>query len=110
MSWFALTTGSVSGATNAITFSTDLLGDVMELGQICYRAIGVEMQGDAEGNVTVNGCYFSQFYSGPVCDVISALDDGIFSGLLGGGRLAFSERITEGRPYCRAELQRERTL
>ena len=89
-------------------FGVDTMADVMELGQICYHAIGVEIQGDAHGNVTVRGCYFSQFYSGPVCDLISALDDGVFSGLLGGGRLAFSERITEGRRYCRAELQKER--
>ncbi len=90
--------------------AVDTMSDVMELGQICYHAIGVEIQGDAQGHVTVNECYFSQFYSSPVCDVISALDDGVFSGLLGGGRLAFSERITEGRPYCRAVLQKERIV
>jgi hypothetical protein len=77
----------------------------MELGQILYRAIGVEVQGDEQGNVTVSRCYFSRFYSGPVCDLISALDDGVFSGLSGGGRLVFSERITEGGVCCRAELK-----
>jgi hypothetical protein len=83
----------------------DTMEEVMELGQILYRAIGVEIEGDTRGDVTVKGCYFSQFYSGPVCDLISALDDGVFSGLSGGGRLAFSERLTEGRECCRAKLQ-----
>ncbi len=83
----------------------DEMDEVMEIGQILYRAIGVEIEGDAQGNVTVNRCYFSQFYSGRVCDLISALDDGVFSGLSEGGRLAFSERLTEGRPFCRARLQ-----
>ena len=83
----------------------DEMDEVMELGQILYRAIGVEIQGDAQGDVTVNRCYFSQFYSGRVCDLISALDDGVFSGLSGGGRLAFSQRLTEGRECCRAKLQ-----
>lgn len=83
----------------------DTMAEVMALGQILYRAIGVEIQGDSQGNVTVNRCYFSQFYSGSVCDLISALDDGVFSGLSGGGRLAFSERITEGSACCRAKLQ-----
>jgi hypothetical protein len=83
----------------------DTMEEVMELGQILYRAIGVEIEGDAQGDVTVSRCYFSQFYSGPVCDLISALDDGVFSGLSGGGRLAFSERLTEGRERCRAKLQ-----
>lgn len=86
-------------------FAVDTMEEVMELGQILYRAIGVEIQGDTQGDVTVKRCYFSQFYSGPVCDLISALDDGVFSGLSGGGRLAFSERLTEGRDCCRAKLQ-----
>jgi hypothetical protein len=86
-------------------FGVDTMPEVMELGQILYRAIGVEIQGDSQGNVTVKRCYFSQFYSGPVCDLISALDDGVFSGLSGGGRLTFSERLTEGRQCCRAKLE-----
>jgi len=85
-------------------FSVDTMEEVMELGQILYRAIGVEIQGDIQGDVTVRRCYFSQFYSGPVCDLISALDDGVFSGLSGGGRLVFSERLTEGNECCKAKL------
>jgi hypothetical protein len=86
-------------------FGVDRMEEVMELGQILYRAIGVEIQGEPQGDVTVKRCYFSQFYSGPVCDLISALDDGVFSGLSGGGRLVFSERLTEGRECCRAKLE-----
>jgi hypothetical protein len=82
----------------------DSVEEVMELGQILYRVIGVEIEGDAQGDVTVQRCYFSQFYSGRVCDLISALDDGVFSGLSGGGRLAFTERLTEGKAHCRAKL------
>src|SRR5512143_1376702 len=85
-------------------FAIDEVEEVMELGQILYRAIGVDFEGDIQGDVTVRRCYFSQFYSGPVCDLISALDGGVFSGLSGGGRLAFSERITEGKEFCRAKL------
>jgi hypothetical protein len=86
-------------------FGVDTMEEVMELGQILYRAIGVEIQGDTQGDVIVRRCYFSQFYSSPICDLISALDDGVFSGLSGGGRLAFSERITEGCECCRATLE-----
>jgi hypothetical protein len=86
-------------------FGVDTVEEVMELGQILYRAIGVEIQGDTQGDVIVKRCYFSQFYSAPVCDLISALDDGVFSGLSGGGRLTFSERLTEGSEYCRARLR-----
>lgn len=85
-------------------FDVHTIEEAMELAQILYRAIGVEIAGDAQGSITVSRCYFSQFYSVPVCDLISALDDGILSGLSGGGRLIFSERITEGCPCCKARL------
>jgi hypothetical protein len=88
-------------------FGVDSMEEVMELGQILYRAIGVDIQWDTQGKVIVKNCYFSQFYSGPVCDLISALDDGVFSGLSGGGRLVFSMRLTEGMEFCRAKLQKE---
>ncbi len=86
-------------------FGIDEVGDVMEIGQILYQAIGVDFQGDSQGEVTVKRCYFSQFYSAAACDLISALDDGVFAGLSGGGRLAFSQRITEGENYCKANLK-----
>lgn len=86
-------------------FGLETMAEVMALGQILYRAIGVEMEGDSQGNVCVQRCYFSHFYSGPVCDLISALDEGIFSGLSGGARLTFSQRLTEGGACCRAQLQ-----
>ncbi len=92
------------GARLREQFGINKMEDVMEIGQILYRAIGVEIQGDTQGDVTVSRCYFSQFYSGPVCDLISALDDGVFSGLTGGGRLAFSQRLTEGGECCRARI------
>jgi hypothetical protein len=90
-------------------FAVDTMEEVMALGEILYRAIGVEIRGEcpssAWGEVTVSRCYFSELYTGPVCDLISALDDGVFSGLSGGGRLTFSERLTEGAACCRASLQ-----
>ncbi|MCL4562085.1 MAG: hypothetical protein M1281_15925 [Chloroflexi bacterium] len=85
-------------------FGVDTMEEVMDLGQILYRAIGVEIQGNHQGDITVKRCYFSQFYSGPLCDLVSAFDDGVFSGLSGGGRLTFSERLTEGGESCRAKL------
>jgi hypothetical protein len=88
-------------------FSVDSMLEVMELGRLLYQAIGVEIEGDPAGNVTVTRCYFSQFYTAPVCDLISALDDGVLSGLSGGGRLVFSERMTEQpapEARCRAKL------
>lgn len=78
--------------------------EAVEAGRILYRAIEIDLQGDARGNLTIRRCYFSQYYSCQVCGLISALDDGLFAGLSGGGRLSFSQRLTDGSPCCRARL------
>lgn len=74
-----------------------------------YRCIGIELNGECPGNVTVCRCYFSEFYTPEMCRVMSAMDRGIFAGLFGGGELRFTSRITEGCPCCRASFTREET-
>lgn len=76
--------------------------DVMDLCRLLYKNIGIELEGSLPGEITMKSCYFSAFYSGVVCQFISALDEGIIAGLLGGGKLQFEQRLTEGRPCCRA--------
>jgi hypothetical protein len=78
--------------------------EVMDLSRILYRVLDIELQGDGLGNVTFSRCFFSRFYSYPVCQVMSAMDGGLFAGLSGGRQLVFSARITEGQTCCRAHL------
>jgi hypothetical protein len=78
--------------------------DVLDLGRVLYRAIGIDLRGDAGGEVTIGRCFFSDHYTSGVCRVVSALDDGLFAGLSGGGRLVFRQRITEGYDCCKARL------
>ena len=85
-------------------FGIETTEEVMRMGKTLYNVIGVDIYGDEHGEVTVKRCFFSQYYSSPVCTMISCLDDGLFSGLSDGRRLAFSERITEGGECCRAKL------
>ncbi|MBN1933819.1 MAG: hypothetical protein JW934_04090 [Anaerolineae bacterium] len=80
------------------------VADAMALGRILYRLLDIEFQGDADDNAVVSRCYFSRFYSGQVCRVMSAADRGMFAGLSNGGQLVFSTRITEGQAQCRAHL------
>ena len=75
--------------------------DAMALGRALYRLLDIEFQGDEEG-VVVSRCYFSRFYSGQVCQVMSAMDQGLLAGLSDGRQLAFSARITGGQAQCRA--------
>ena len=76
----------------------------MALGRLVYAAIRIDFRGTELGDVTVNRCFFSSFYSAQVCQVISSLDAGLLAGLTGGAQLTFSERITEGADRCRACL------
>ncbi|HEX6581155.1 MAG TPA: hypothetical protein VF195_09830 [Actinomycetota bacterium] len=78
--------------------------DALRAARIAYRMIGIDLRADEHGDVTVDRCAFAAGYSPEVCRLMSALDAGLFAGLSDGGRLAFSERITEGRPRCLARI------
>lgn len=79
--------------------------DVTSALRIAYRALGIKFEGTGYGGVVIPQCLFSSYYSGSVCRVMEALDQGLASGLSRGGRLAFSCRLTEGGPACRAVLE-----
>lgn len=83
-------------------------GDLHRLIILLYRNIGIRMSikgslgTDHAGEVTVSDCYFSRVYSPKECGLMSFVDSGIVSGICGGGKLRFSQRITEGCESCRA--------
>ena len=82
--------------------------DVMALGRSLYDVLDIDFHGSdsgsGSGEITISRCYFSSFYTPEVCRVMSAMDRGLLAGLAGGGELVFIERITEGRPCCRARF------
>ena len=78
--------------------------EVMELGQRLYEILGINFQGNKQGLVTISRCFFSEYYSSQVCQLISALDEGVLAGLSGGGQLNFSQRITDGNNCCLAQF------
>lgn len=71
---------------------------------LLYRNIGIQMEGGFPGQVCVRRCHFCRYYSPQICRLASLMDDGVISGLFGGGRLVFHERITESKRSCRCEL------
>ena len=76
--------------------------DLARLVFLLYKNIGIQMSGQIPGDIYVSRCYFSDLYDPCMCAVISGMDHGIISGLYGGGRLQFQERITEGCAGCKA--------
>jgi hypothetical protein len=87
---------------NQFRIKTD--GQVMAMGRILYEVLGIEFQDAGQGRIAIHKCFFSEYYTGPICQLISALDEGVLSGLSGGGRLDFSQRLTEGKECCQAQF------
>jgi hypothetical protein len=79
--------------------------EAMSIARVLYRAIGIDFRAGAMGEVSVTQCFFSKFYSDKVCRVISALDEGLIAGLTGNRQFSFSQRITEGLPYCAGRIE-----
>lgn len=78
--------------------------DALRAVRISYRMMGIDLVTDRSGTVVVDRCAFAEWYSPQVCRLMSSLDAGLIAGLTAGGRLTFSERITEGRPRCLARI------
>jgi len=79
-------------------------GDALQLMRIAYRTIGIRMRTGEGSELIITRCFFSRFYDGPTCRLISALDEGIAAGISGGGALQFIERMTETGARCKADF------
>ena len=71
---------------------------------LLYRNIGIVMEGMFPEKVIVRSCFFCRHYSPGICSAASMMDSGVISGLMGGGKLEFSARLTEGAPCCICRL------
>jgi hypothetical protein len=78
--------------------------EIMEMSRILYRILGIDFEGTTCGDVTIKSCLFSNYYSPRICQLISSLDEGLAAGLSEGGRLSFSQRITEDKDCCKARF------
>ncbi len=79
--------------------------EVSEALKVIYKIIGIELQYGNHGEIIIKECFFSKYYSDEVCKLISSLDEGLAFGLSGGGRLCFSQRITEGSSCCKGSFE-----
>ena len=79
-------------------------GEALRAARVAYRMLGIDLWADQHGSVAVDRCPFASWYSPDMCRLMSSLDAGLIAGLTRGGRLTFSERITEGRPRCLAAI------
>ena len=75
-----------------------------------YDNIGIKMTGRLPGRIVIPVCYFSNVYTPGQCRIMSLMDMGVISGICGGGRLIFTERLTQGCGRCLAHLTRKGRL
>ena len=92
----------------------DDIEDLVEAAKVLYTVLGIEVDGEegdegGEGGdgtmvLRVDRCALSEVYDPTTCRLMSAADEGLVRGLNPRVRMTFNERITEGRPQCRADL------
>ena len=85
-------------------FGVSTMGEAAEVERFLYRCLAIDFEQTSPHEITMHKCFFSRFYSVDTCRIVSALDDGLFDGLSGGGRLLFTRRITEGNDCCKATV------
>ncbi|PKM86500.1 MAG: hypothetical protein CVU87_11955 [Firmicutes bacterium HGW-Firmicutes-12] len=74
--------------------------------KVCYKLIGIDFQCDKQNEFIIKQCFFSKYYSGEVCRLISSVDEGLVAGLSGDARLCFKERLSEGGSCCKGYFSR----
>jgi len=73
--------------------------------RLLYGLIGIDFQAGPGGAMAMSRCAFAARYNSEVCGIMSGFDEGFLAGLWREGRMAFSARLTEGAPVCRAEFR-----
>jgi hypothetical protein len=78
--------------------------DAFDSFRLLYHEIGIEVNAGPLGEITIDRCFFADYYTESVCEIVVALDQGLAAGLFDGASLEFRERLTGGKPSCRAFL------
>ncbi len=86
----------------------DGIEDLVEAAKVLYTVLGIEVDTEEgeDGSMVlrVDRCALSEVYDPTTCMLMSAADEGLVRGLNPRVQMTFNERITEGRPRCRADL------
>jgi hypothetical protein len=81
------------------------LKDAFLMARAVFRVLLIDFEGDARGEIVVRRCFFSSQFSKEVCSIISSFDEGLLTGLTGGGVLTYIERLTDCSACCRARFR-----
>lgn len=74
--------------------------EAMRAARVLYRMLDIDLSASLTGSITVRSCAFAATYGCDTCALMAAMDEGLFAGLVGEGRLEFATRLTEGAERC----------
>lgn len=90
-------------------YHLDSVEDIIRMAKIVYGILNIDFRSNPQGEIVIKRCFFSVFYSREICRMISSLDEGFLEGL-SGGTFRFSQRITDGKECCLAQIYFNRSL
>jgi hypothetical protein len=79
--------------------------EIISLICLIYKILQIDFAVVDGGEITVNRCFFSNYYSKETCTLISALDKGMVAGISNGWQLEFTQQLTEGFACCKGNLK-----
>lgn len=83
--------------------------DLIKASKILYRVLGIDFHIEwldkNSAIAVIERCALSEQYSKLTCEVLSATDEGVISGLQPNVKMKFTEYITGGCQNCRATLE-----
>jgi hypothetical protein len=86
----------------------DSQNDLIKASKILYRILGIdfhiEWQNESNAIAVIERCALAEKYSAVTCEVLSATDEGVISGLQPDVKMKFTQYITGGCQNCRATL------
>jgi hypothetical protein len=86
----------------------DSQSDLIKASRILYRVLGIsfyiEWIDETNAVAVIDHCALSEQYSKLTCEVLSATDEGVISGLQPNVKMRFTQYITDGCQNCRANL------
>jgi L-2-amino-thiazoline-4-carboxylic acid hydrolase len=87
--------------------------DLIRAAKILYRILGIRFEFEqidsANLTITIDQCALAREYSKLTCDVLSATDEGVITGLRPSATMRFRRYMTEGCTTCEADIRFEET-
>ena len=87
--------------------------DLIRAAKILYKVLGIgfelEWIGNASVRVTVDRCALAEQYSKSTCEVLSATDEGVVTGLQPHAAMRFRRYMTDGCGKCTADIHFKET-